>query len=83
MTVPSTCPGASYALREMIDALGRVAAARGRRLGPISFAPDAEIEAIVATWPTHTEADRALALGLPADDGLERIIEDYIDDFLG
>ena len=25
---------------------------------------------------------RARALGLPADDGLERVIEDYIEDFM-
>jgi nucleoside-diphosphate-sugar epimerase len=75
-------PGVSYSVGEMAAAVGRVAAARGRDLGPITVEPDPAIEAIVATWPAETGWDRARALGLPVDDGLERVIEDYIDDFL-
>ena len=76
-------PSATYAVSEMIEALKRVAAANGRALGPITVRPDAAVERIIAGWPTWTEADRALALGCPADESLDRVIQDYIDDFLG
>lgn len=75
-------PGLSRSVGEMMAALETVAAARGRGLGPITVEPDPDIEAIVATWPTRTEADRAIVLGLPADASVESIVEDYIDDFL-
>jgi len=45
-------------------------------------APDPVIEKIVATWPTDSSADRALALGLPQDRMLDPIIQAYIADFL-
>ena len=76
-------PGATYAVSEMIAALRRVAAANGLAPGPVTVRPDAAIESIIAGWPTSTVADRALALGCPADESLDRIIQDYIDDFLG
>ena len=76
-------PSATYAVSDMIEALKRVAAANGRALGPITVRPDAAVERIIAGWPTWTEADRALALGCPADESLDRVIQDYIDDFLG
>ncbi len=75
-------PSTTYAVSEMIEALKRVAAAGGRALGPITVRPDPAIESIIAGWPTWTEADRARALGCPADESLDRVIQDYIDDFL-
>ncbi len=75
-------PGAAYSVGEMIEALRRVAAANDRELGPITVRPDPVIQKIVATWPRRSEAERALALGLPADESLERVVQDYIDDFL-
>jgi nucleoside-diphosphate-sugar epimerase len=75
-------PGITYTVGEMAAAVERVAAAHGRELGPISVDPDPAIEAIVASWPGETGWDRARALGLPVDESLDRVIEDYIDDFL-
>ncbi len=75
-------PGATYSVGEMIEALRRVAAANDRKLGSITVSPDPVIQKIVATWPRRGKADRALALGLPEDESLERVIQDYIDDFL-
>jgi hypothetical protein len=60
----------------------RVAAANNIEPGPVTVRPDPVIEAIVAGWPTHSEAPRAEALGLPNDESLDRVIQDYIDDFM-
>jgi len=75
-------PSRSFTIAEGSEALGRISAARGIELGPISDRPDPEVEAIVATWPTRTESARALALGLPGDDSLDSIIEEYVEDYL-
>ena len=76
-------PGATYRVGDMIEALRRVATANGLEPGPVTVRPDPAIESIIAGWPTSTVADRALALGCPADESLDRVIQDYIDDFLG
>jgi D-erythronate 2-dehydrogenase len=75
-------PSRSFTMHECIEAMEKVAAARGISIGPVVDQPDPEIQAIVAGWPTETEGKRALALGLPQDQGLEQIIENYIDDFV-
>ena len=41
------------------------------------------IEAIVGTWARHSSAERALALGLPQDEGLDAIVRAYVEDYLG
>lgn len=73
-------PSLSVTVEEMIAALKRVA--NDRALGPITVEPDPTIQAIVATWPTATEWDRAAALGLPVEDSLDEIVRAYIEDFL-
>ena len=74
-------PSRSFSMAECIDAMEKVAATRGIKTGPVVDQPDPVIQAIVAGWPTKTEGERALSLGLPQDDSLEQIIENYIDDF--
>ncbi len=76
-------PNNAYSVAEMIEALERVAAGRGIELGRLSYRPDPATEAIVSSWPRAMDDARARALGLPADDGLERVIGDYIEDFMG
>jgi len=75
-------PSRSYTVAEMIAAMQDVAAERGISLGPIVDRPDPVIEAIVAGWPTETDNERAITLGLPLDSGLAEIIENFIDDFM-
>jgi nucleoside-diphosphate-sugar epimerase len=75
-------PGTTYSVAEMIEGAKRVAAANNIEPGPVTVRPDPAIEAIVAGWATHWEAPRAKALGLPNDEGLDRAIQDYIDDFM-
>jgi nucleoside-diphosphate-sugar epimerase len=75
-------PSVTYTVQEMIDGVKRVAAANNIKLGPITVRPDPVIEKIVAGWATHSEAPRAQALGLPNDESLNRVIQDFIDDFM-
>jgi len=75
-------PSHSYSVAEMIAGVQRVAAANNILPGPITIRPDPAIEAIVAGWAPRCEAPRALALGLPNDENLDRVIQDYIDDFM-
>ena len=74
-------PNNAYSVAEMIAALEAVAAAKGITLGPITPKPDPATEAIVTSWPLAMDDARARALGLPADESLERVIGDYIEDF--
>lgn len=72
----------SYSVSEMIEAVARVAAKRNIQLGAISVEPDPTIEAIVAGWAADIDCSRAEELGLPIDESLDQVIEDYIDDFM-
>ena len=74
-------PSRTYGVAEMIEGVKRVAAANNIEPGPITPRPDPAIEAIVAGWAPHCEATRAESLGLPGDESLDRVIQDYIDDF--
>jgi hypothetical protein len=64
----------------MIDAL--VAATPDRVLGPIVHRPDPSIQRIFAGWARSSSFERARRLGLRTDQGLEPIIQEYLDDFM-
>jgi len=69
-------PGITLSVREMIDAMGRVA---GREtVDRVKFVPDARIQGIVKTWPVRFRTDRALAMGFKADDNFESIVKDHL-----
>ncbi|MBL4906707.1 MAG: NAD-dependent epimerase/dehydratase family protein [Sneathiella sp.] len=72
----------SYSVADMIDAVERVAAKNDIMLGDISVKPNPAIEAIVRGWATHLESSRAEKIGLPIDDSLDQVVQDFIDDFL-
>jgi len=74
-------PNNVYSVAEMIAALEAVAEARGIDLGPITPAPDPAVEAIVTSWPQAMDDTRARKLGLPGDESLNAIIEEYLEDF--
>jgi nucleoside-diphosphate-sugar epimerase len=73
-------PGISVTVREMLDALRRVAgdavAARVR------FASDPVIERIVRSWPRDFDAAYGRSLGMGADADFDAIVRQYIDDEL-
>ena len=73
-------PALSVTAQQMIDAL--VAATPDRVLGPVVHRPDPSIQQIFAGWARSSSFERALRLGLHTDQGLEPIIQEYIDDFL-
>src|SRR5689334_4977130 len=69
-------PGITLSVREMLDAMGRVA---GREaVDRVKFVPDARIQAIVKTWPVRFRTDRALAMGFQADPDFDSIVRDHI-----
>ncbi len=76
-----TLPSRKYEVKEMIRALQAVADAKGIRLGKIIESPDPTIINIVKGWPVGTEAKRAEALGITADQGVEEVILQYLEDF--
>lgn len=75
-------PSRPHTVEDMIAAVKRVAAKHQIRLGPIITKPDPRIQAIVDGWATDANWDRAKALGLPVDESIDRVVEDYIEDFL-
>ena len=75
-------PSCAYTVGDMVSAVERVAQTTGRILGPISVTRDPVIEAIVSGWATHMNSGRALAIGCPQDESLDRVILDYIEDFV-
>jgi nucleoside-diphosphate-sugar epimerase len=69
-------PGITLSVREMIDAMGRVA---GRdAVERVKFVPDARIQGIVKTWPVRFRTERSLAMGFKADENFESAVRDYL-----
>lgn len=73
-------PGLSIRVREMIEALKRVAG--DRQLGPLRWEPDAEIQRIVGGWPGRFTSARAVQLGFQTNADMDEIIRDFIADEL-
>jgi nucleoside-diphosphate-sugar epimerase len=70
-------PGITLTVREMVDAMGRVA---GREaVSRVKFVPDARIQAIVKTWPVRFRTERALAMGFKADGDFDSIVRDHVE----
>lgn len=69
-------PALRTSVREMAEALGRVAGSAAADL--LDWTPDPAIIRVVSTWPGAIAATRARALGLLPDSGFEAIIRDYI-----
>jgi nucleoside-diphosphate-sugar epimerase len=70
-------PSTAVSIGEMVDCLQRVG--QGRALGTIGWQPDPATQAIVSSWPHRVAAARAVALGIPAPDDLDRIVQDAAD----
>jgi nucleoside-diphosphate-sugar epimerase len=70
-------PGITLTVREMIDAMGRVAGADAA--ARVAFKPDARIQGIVKTWPVRFRTERALAMGFKPDTDFESIVRDHLE----
>ncbi len=74
-------PGLCVSIREMLDALRRVA---GDRVADrVRFKRDDFIASIVAGWPQNFDARRAVELGFQADPDFDTVIRLHIEDELG
>jgi nucleoside-diphosphate-sugar epimerase len=69
-------PGITLTVREMLDAMGRVAGKEA--VARVKFVPDARIQGIVKTWPVRFRTERALAMGFKADSDFESVVRDYL-----
>jgi nucleoside-diphosphate-sugar epimerase len=69
-------PGITLSVREMIDAMGRVAGKDA--VARVKFVPDARIQGIVKTWPVRFRTERANAMGFKADADFESVVRDYL-----
>jgi nucleoside-diphosphate-sugar epimerase len=69
-------PGITLTVREMIDAMGRVAGKDA--VSRVKFVPDARIQGIVKTWPVRFRTDRANAMGFKADSDFDSVVRDYL-----
>jgi D-erythronate 2-dehydrogenase len=70
-------PGITLSVREMIDAMGRVAGAQ--TVARVRFTPDARIQGIVKTWPVRFRTERANAMGFKADADFDSIVRDHVE----
>ncbi|MEZ4777418.1 MAG: SDR family oxidoreductase [Bacteroidia bacterium] len=75
-----TLPGISASIREMVDALEKVAGKETVSL--IEWKPDPMIEKIVSGWLHDYDAQRAKTMGFAADNSMEEIIRAHIEDEL-
>ena len=74
-------PARDYTPEDMITALKTVAKQNGIEIGSINLVPIDSIQRIIDSWPKSMNADRAIRLGLPEDQSLEQVIQNFIDDF--
>ncbi len=73
-----TMPGVATTVGGQIEALERAAGVEATAL--ISEAPNAEITAIISTWPRAFAPDRATALGFVAETSVDDLITVYLED---
>lgn len=71
-------PGITLSVREMLDAMGRVAGADVVKR--VKFVSDQRIQNIVKTWPVRFRTERADAMGFKADASFEDAVRDFIAD---
>ena len=69
-------PGITLSVRQMIDAMGRVAGPE--TVSRVRFVPDDRIQKIVRTWPVRFRTNRANEMGFKADSDFESIVRDHI-----
>jgi D-erythronate 2-dehydrogenase len=70
-------PGITLTVREMIEAMGRVAGPEA--VGRVKYVPDARIQGIVKTWPVRFRTGRAEAMGFKADADFDSAVRDYLE----
>ena len=74
-------PSLTVSVAQMVEALERLG--RTRRVGTISYEPDASLQAVVDGWPSRFVSERASRSGIRADEDIDEIIRGFIEDHLG
>lgn len=69
-------PALTTTVGEIAAALERIAGPQARAL--LDWEPDPRIAAIVGSWPSRIDADRAHGLGLLPDPSIDALIEQYV-----
>jgi nucleoside-diphosphate-sugar epimerase len=73
-------PGLTMAVADLVGALREIGGEEA--VGRLSFAPQAEIVAIVKGWPVRFSSARSMRLGFSADGSARQIIADFVADEL-
>ena len=68
-------PGITLTVREMLDAMGRVAGEE--TVKRVRFVDDARIQGIVKTWPVRFTTERANAMGFKADETFDDVVREF------
>lgn len=69
-------PALTVSVGEMVDALQRFGG--DRRLGRVTWKPDARLQAVVDGWPARFVSERAARLGIGADRAFDEIIAAFV-----
>ena len=70
-------PGITLSVREMIDAMGRVAGED--KVKRVHFVPEERIQNIVKTWPVRFTTERALEMGFKPDRNFDDVVRDHMN----
>jgi len=73
-------PSLTVSIGEMVDALQRFG--QTRRLGRVSWEPDAKLQTVVDGWPGQFVSERASRNGICADADFDEIIRAFVEDYL-
>jgi len=73
-------PSLTVSVGEMVEALQRFG--RTRRLGRVSWQPEARLQAVVDGWPGRFVSARASSNGIGADADFDEIIRAFAEDYL-
>lgn len=75
-------PAVALSLGDLEDALLAVVTPESQgKLGKISYKVDERLSAVVGSFPTKIDAERAMKLGVPAAPTAETLVREYITDF--
>lgn len=73
-------PSLTVSIGEMVAALQRFG--QSRRLGRVTWEPDARLQAVVDGWPGQFVSERASRNGICADADFDEIIRAFVEDYL-
>lgn len=75
-SIAMNLPALTARVADMVDGVTR--AGQGRKLGNVTFQPDAELQRIIDSWPKGFVSNRAAAAGIAAHAGFDEIVADYL-----